>query len=260
MDEQTLKAAIEKVNRETGGVVPYHVHNKIDSPQVDYNDLKNLPLSSEFTPASTSTFFEDFLGGNDSTETIGSNGWSWASATGGVDVHAGVDGTVGHPGIFSLGKAGVNENGAIYVAKSTNVRTDQGNMTIVAGVQLVAITDMYCRVGIAKGPTDDTPTGEYLEYDSSIDGNWRGHTQNGGSGSNTASGIAATTDWVQLKMVSNTNASSWEFFVDEVSIGSVTTTIPTQKGFPFFQVGARDGAGHLAYIDYYYLTITGLDR
>lgn len=214
---------------------------------------------SSFDPTTTFEFYEDFLGGNNTSETIGTNGWTYRTGSGGADLHTGPDGSVGHPGIFTVGKTGNNENGAIYVAKTTDTRTDQPNLTMIAGIQLSTLSAIYCRVGIIKDPIQDGDTGHFFEYDSSVDGNWHGVGQNGAS--RTVIGtIAATTNWVQLKMVINASYTQVDFYVDGVLLGSQSTTLPTQKAYPFFQVGCRSGLARSADIDYYHMTITGLTR
>lgn len=45
-NEDRIREIIQEELRKTGGVVPHHVHNGIDSPNIDYDDLINV---TEFT-------------------------------------------------------------------------------------------------------------------------------------------------------------------------------------------------------------------
>lgn len=239
--------------------IPFHVHNGTDAPLVDYNTLANKPSSTAIDPTTWAFLYEEFLGGDDTTTNIGQNNWRYRSTTGGADTYAGQTPTVGHPGIFRIGKAGTNECGAIYVAQSTGVRTDQPNMTITALVKLEQTASCYCRMGIIRDPALDGDTGLFLRYDSSGNGVWEGVTQNN-LATNVVGAATATTDWVQLKIVVDEFYTKVDFYVDGVLIGTSTTILPTQPVYPFFQIGTRTAAAAYAQIDYYYLTITNLER
>ena len=89
-----------------------------------------------FSPTSSYYLYEDFIGGNDSDGTIGTNGWSIIDNSGNA-TFSGQDGEVGRPGIFEITMVTTtNDNGTIYCAKSTGTRTDQPNLTMEASLKL----------------------------------------------------------------------------------------------------------------------------
>lgn len=259
--EQFEKAIASYATKNQYGVskIPYHTHNGTDSPPVDYNTLVNKPSSTAVDPTTWAFLYDDFLGGDDGTTNIGQNNWRYKTTTAGADTHAGQTPTVGHPGIFRIGKAGTNECSAIYLAESTGVRTDQPNLTITALVKLEQTDDCYCRMGIIRDPAADGDTGLFLRYDTAGNGVWEGVTQNN-LATNVVGSATATTDWVQLKLVVNEFYTKVSFYVDGVLIGVSDTILPTQPVYPFFQIGTRAPAAKYAQIDYYYLTVTDLSR
>jgi len=250
--------------------IPYHMHNGTDSPPIDYNTLVNKPTSLyAFDPTTSWYFYEDFLGGDNTSGSIGTNGWTSADTASGTATFSGQDGEDAHPGIFEISKPnGINENGALYVAQSTNMQSGtHGGYTMIACIKLAQLNKCYCQIGIAKEPTNDTPTGIYFWYDeqAGTSSSWYGRTQNGVSYQLTSGSSAGTTDWVRLKMVMNSDFTSCEFFVapggiNEVSIGTVTSPIPTQKAYPFINLGIRENVGKSVKIDYYYLTGSNIAR
>lgn len=80
---------------------------------------------------------------------------------------------------------------------------------------------------------------------SSIAGRWLGRTRSGGTSSTTAfaNGYGpAQNEWAHLRLIVNAGGTSVEFFVNGVSIGTLTTNIPTVGLRDFFQIWTRTGA------------------
>lgn len=71
-------------------------------------------------------------------------------------------------------------------------------------------------------------TGMWIEYDRLTSANWRYKTGTGGSGAAAAgtSSVAVTTGWHYCEIVVDEAAGSVEYFVDGVSLGTLTTGIP----------------------------------
>lgn len=78
--------------------------------------------------------------------------------------------------------------------------------------------------------------------------NWRMVANSGGTTNNDSS-IAYSTDWVKLTLVVNAAGTSVEFFVDDVSGGTVTTNLPaTSTAQRLFFFGGNVTSGH--YVDW----------
>lgn len=92
-----------------------------------------------------------------------------------------------------------------------------------------ATNDFTIRFGIGDSFNGtDHSNGVYFEYNHGTNsGNWVGKTAKAGSRTSVSSAVAvAATTWVDLKFVVNAGATSVEFFVDGVSIGTSATNIP----------------------------------
>jgi hypothetical protein len=70
-------------------------------------------------------------------------------------------------------------------------------------------------------------------------GNWTLNTSDGAGSNTTAdSGVAADTNFVNLKVVMNENGTSSEFFINGTSRGTITTTLPgtSEPTMPFYGI------------------------
>lgn len=216
--------------------------------------------NSAFSPTTAFNLYEDFVGGNNSDGTIGTNGWSIDNSTSNA-TFSGQDGETGRPGIFEITMAtSTNGNGTIYCGKSTGLRTDQANMTMEASLKLANTSSVYCSVGITMTPGGDDVTGIYFKLDTGIDGKWYGYTRNNSFATATATGVTATTNWTKFKFVSNDSGTSFEFFIDDVSLGTITNPIPTQKAYPHVMLGIRSATAKSVKIDYYNISVSSLSR
>jgi len=76
-----------------------------------------------------------------------------------------------------------------------------------------------------------------LYYDRDTSANWIMRTNNDGTSTNTASSVAVATGDKRLTVVINAAGTSVEYFLDGVSLGTVSTNIPTGTG-DAMEVGA----------------------
>jgi hypothetical protein len=93
-------------------------------------------------------------------------------------------------------------------------------------------------------------------YNDSINaGNWTISTINASTVTNTDSGIAVAADtWYKLRAVVNAAATSVEYFINDVSVGTVTTNIPTVNIAPRASMAKTVGtAARMVYVDYFRL-------
>lgn len=92
-------------------------------------------------------------------------------------------------------------------------------------------TDRYVwRIGMHDGAGGGAPTdGIFFTYSDNINsGQWRAVTSQGGTSTNLDSAVAITiTTWYKLAFRLNAAATSVEFFINNTSIGSTTTNIPS---------------------------------
>ena len=77
--------------------------------------------------------------------------------------------------------------------------------------------------------SNDPTDGIYFRYHRATGLNWLLGTANASTRTNTDSGTAVDTSWVKLRTVVNNAGTSIEYFIDDVSQGSVTTNIPATK-------------------------------
>lgn len=172
----------------------------------------------------------------------------------------------GRPGIIGI-TAGPNSEGACLSnaaasATPSYVSAGVGIFTYEASIKLdtLSVTNQVyvARVGIGNPVANSTePTnGIYLAYTNTVNsGNWVGITRNASTSTSVNSSVAGSTNWIKLKFVANAAATSVEFFIDGVSIGTSATNIPTsQVGF-FFQMARVSGANSKV-MDIDYMTST----
>tara|TARA_R110002126_G_C10490983_1_gene504798 strand:+ start:41391 stop:43250 length:1860 start_codon:yes stop_codon:yes gene_type:complete len=144
-------------------------------------------------------------------------------------------------GVVELG-TGTTSTGYLSINTGNNAfRLGEGITSFGARVcpwTLSTATDEYiCKVGfgndITSGGLGNSACG--FRYDRVGDGvNWRCITRNGGTETNTDSGVvvlasATGTNMVSLSFTVNDDGTSVEFFIDGVSVATHTTNIPTNN-------------------------------
>lgn len=173
-----------------------------------------------------------------------------------------------HPGI--LGNASTaTRAGIITTSGGGNVATGiilgAGTWSVnwvIKVATLSTVTNrytLYC--GFLDLNTAEANNGVYLVYSDNLNsGKWVGRTASGGSRNDVNdTGSAVTTAWYNLGATVNAAASSVEFFVNGVSLGTQTSTIPT--GNPIgISTNLIRSAGTIAansvLIDLMYMTFT----
>lgn len=104
-------------------------------------------------------------------------------------------------------------------------------------------TDTYIlRAGFDNNSLSDDPSDAvYIMYQKSVSDNWVMVANDAGSKTSTASNVAVTTGWHNLEvLVLGTNTA--KFFVDGVSLGTISTNIP-DGGNVHWSIAARKKAG-----------------
>lgn len=185
-----------------------------------------------------SYFYDDFL----YADTNGAVIWPWENPTNG-GTRGSSPSTATNIGIVKIGTAG-NATGEASILRGTSTA---GNASFVLGGG-VLIYDAIINI-----PTLSTGAEEYVftcgfgdvlflfnngepganacffQYDRATSVNWKAGTRLGGAETVAAGGaaVAVDTNWTHLRIVTNADATSVEFFVDGVSLGTCAANIPT---------------------------------
>ncbi|MEN8236146.1 MAG: hypothetical protein ABFQ95_01135 [Pseudomonadota bacterium] len=171
-----------------------------------------------------------------------------------------------HPGQWrfrldnSTGRAVVQHSSA---AATRMIYLGSGSWTFEVLVNFETLStalDEYITMwGLADARSDDVISdGVYFEYDRTNSVNFIGVTESGGTRTEVDSLIAVSTTattWRKLRFEINAAATSVEFFVDGVSIGTSSTNI-TSNDLQFFiraDASTATGAKNVFYLDYVYL-------
>src|SRR4030095_1132922 len=174
------------------------------------------------------------------TQTTGNQGfWGTTAASGGSVSTSTVASVAGHPANFQW-TLGTSTTG------SGDWRTQSGSPILLGNSwywrhdmiiridKLSDVTDTYkLKVGFLDGTTTEPTDGCYFRYTHSVNsGKWelvarQNNTETVTNATNTA--VAAAT-WYHLTVIVNPAGTVAEFFQDGVSLGTVTSNIPTGAG------------------------------
>lgn len=234
-----------------------HLHRK-NSSGVEI-DLE----STEFSPQENSlVLFDDF-----------NNHMSWSPSTSGTNSSASV--SLGNSVIASGKHIGVAElslgsvvAGSSHASLVQSAGLSQSTVfdfgpaeyqTLIYIPTLASASDDYVlRIGFGTATNADHANGIYFEYDRSQSANWRLRAASQSSRTTTTTSVAVVADtWIHLKWSVNGNGTQADFFIDDVSVGTVTTNIPVTTGQgcgPNFQITSSSilAATRNVYIDYFY--------
>lgn len=172
------------------------------------------------------TYTEDGI-----SSSVGGGGLNSTSSTGlgGTDM-------VNHPGIISTSVTTLTTDYAILGGSSGAVLFGGAVWKAEALIAINTLsdgTDTYTyRFGFLDSTTAaDAVDGVYIEYNSASSANWIMGTSSNSTRTKTASSTAVVAGvWTRLGVIVNATGTSVEYFVNGVSIGTVTTNIPTGTG------------------------------
>lgn len=207
-----------------------------------------------------SGFCEDWLGGG-AAGTEGQTNWREANTGGGVAAWFPTGSTSQHPGVIFL-RVPNNPADASTVRKDDSfVSLGGGIVRVEMVVQLPVLPDginpFAVRLGLLDVNAGDANDGVYFQGDDAS-GNWFVKTAAGGAITSQDSGVAMSAgSWVVLAFKVNAAAGGVEFFIDGVSVGTISTNIPSgaQLTTPALQI-QRDAvtagtANRDLYVDFY---------
>lgn len=141
-------------------------------------------------------------------------------------------GELSHPGVVALGTSTSATGRANVATQLATILLGGGIAIAEALIKIPTLSTgserFNLRVGFIDRIDQDSIDGCYFEYDDSVGANWLMCTAAASSRTKTASSTAVpAATWTRLRVVVNAAASSVEFFVDGVSIGTVSTNLPT---------------------------------
>ena len=177
--------------------------------------------------------FDEFLAERDGLM-IGDLGWAALLSSGsnvldravtsGETNRAGVIQITHGTGSGAISSISISEQ-SMYLGAST--------VTLAAAVKILAIPDGTdnTRIGVGLMNTQNIASvtdGAYLHVSDSVNTtNWLCTTESGGTATETDTGVAFSTDWVNLRVEINAAASEVKCYINGTLVGTNTTNLPT---------------------------------
>ncbi|HJQ08957.1 MAG TPA: hypothetical protein VJ836_05755, partial [Candidatus Saccharimonadales bacterium] len=213
------------------------------------NDAGSLSLGYNFT--------EDFMT-NGAASDMGANGWDGEQIGTGASVDNITTTFSGRPGIVEL-TTGTTTTGRASIHISVDGGGNWEPIIISGGdeiefaINIPTLSDVSggtneydIRAGLCDNSSGDCVDGVYFEYNRDTSANWIiGASSNTTNRSETTTSTAVATGWHRFKMVVNSSASSIEYFIDGVSVGTISTAanLPTTRATsPMFHIIKEAGA------------------
>lgn len=209
--------------------------------------------------SSNVVIYDDFICSNSSSSSplFSEIGWVIANGSSANSVAIGTP-TADHPGVVQTTcNSGSSAASGIIVGQghtsivSRGIILGGGEITYSTVINLSVLGvlnqdyNAYLGIGDLSDAATEVTNGVYFHYTRLTNsGNWVGKTASGGSRNSVNSSVAASTNWVKLGFVINAAASSVEFFINGVSIGTQASTIPTTDIGFFYQMDNISGANN----------------
>jgi hypothetical protein len=230
--------------------------------------------SSNNLPTATLNEWDDFLatpGTTGSAHTAMGVKLGWQSPGSGLPLTANAAGTATNPGIAIMEAA--SQNNYLFLgdylssaAATGPIALGGGITTITWIIQLSALSaggNTYrFSCGLADGVTlnsssDSFVNGVFFQYTNSINaGQWTLNTTASSATTTQNSTTAAGTSFVKLAFIVNAAASSVQFFINGVGVGTpIVTTIPTAAITPFCFVTNLSGTTPVISLDLFWVNI-----
>lgn len=209
-------------------------------------------------------WFDDFLGGTNVSGNVGDKNWAF-EVSGANTYILSQSAEIGTPGQYTL-SPGTATNGRITLFPSvgsptySNIRiagNDRLDMNMYIGALSTAGDEYVLRYGFGDVTNADFADGEYFEYSRVVSANWQYCTSNGSVRTKTASTTAVATSFTKLSIRNSVLKDTVEFYVNNVSVGKITTNIPAGYTTLMLQILKTAGTTQLwfavDYVRYYNL-------
>lgn len=164
--------------------------------------------------------------------------------------------TAANPGVLTHYDFSAGDNFYLYAGASSgnegspNIIVGAGSTVVTWKVNLATLSDntntyrFQCGLGFKAGlpNSNDLDDGIFFEYTDAVNsGNWQIRTVQGGVSTTTNTSTAVSTGYKDLTVLVDANATLCTFYVDGVSIGTISTNIPTNPITPFFEADVTAG-------------------
>lgn len=211
----------------TAGTVRYDVTGKVVETYAD-----GTWWGTRYNPSREFWFFDDFIQGYLAN---GSDGWGIVAGSGSSFNITNNAGDNGHVGCVQ-GVLGTSSPTLAQFGMCQSAITHQfggGEATFEACIKLSALAtasdDYTLWIGWINNiaSTAESVSGVYFEYARGSSTNWRMVASTASTRTKSNGVTAVSTSWVRLKIKVNAAGNSAEFFVNDVSQGTVATNIPT---------------------------------
>ena len=212
-------------------------------------------------PTQETRLFEDWHG-----DAVGTLRWLDADTGTGVSATGLTVADNSHSGILELDTGNTATGAAHRYLGGVTTGTGTAGFILGGGVLtfewLVRVEDLSTAgeryslmIGLFDTATTQVNSVRFLYNDNVNAGNWTISAINASTVTNTDSGVAVAADtWYKLRAVVNAAATSVEYFINGVSVGTVATNIPTVSIAPRATMVKSIGTTpRMAYVDYFRL-------
>lgn len=197
--------------------------------------------------STTARVQEDFLGGTNTSGSIGELGWIFAGAA------TGQAGEAGRPGIMRItGSSGTNSY--LYLLNGSMLPSDTFDVTFL--VRLSHTTQILVRLGLFGDVNNPPNNGVFMEHLTG-DTNWFGVNRASSSQTREDTNQALATSWTKIR-IRRVNGSTIGYTINASAEVTETLTIPTAALFPALFISTGDGTSKTLDIDFFRLDLSGL--
>lgn len=162
-----------------------------------------------------------------------------------------------HPGIVRASSAAVGQSSALWERPVWKLGHTAFDLEAVLQIQTPHSAGQSGSDRIGLGVPGDPAefVGLIYEYATST-GFWQYRTSAGGVATSVITTVPVSTDWIRLGLSINTAGTSVEFFINGVSVGTITTNIPTAALGRLFEHKTTAGNSGTLYtrLDYFSLS------
>ena len=214
---------------------------------------------SVFEPNNVLQLYDDFIPSGSNDDDGGQLGWrSYGSGVNTITTLS-----ANHPGIMEISSitfgGGFTSAGfGLYDKLDHNgIIVGGGTLSVSWIVDLITLsngTNRYItNLGLSDAPADPFLNGIYFSYSDNINGgNWSANCQSGGVTTSVNTGVAATTGFNTFTIVVNSTGTSVNYLINNVSVATVATNIPTVALSFFVNNVPVIGSTPLTQVDLFY--------